>query len=182
MIRSYRYLRLAATFHRYRCASTVSRAFLLAVSKTALTSSALSINNLAASRSRLTDTYAAEACLGVSNVPIRRFLYPQFLYPQLILAWNVPDDVFWTPRGRPRSSGTNLFFGMIPPTASTAFFWASSNIATTWSAPHEDSLALSISFRTVVYAVEACSRVSNVPIWRNLPSQYILDWNLPVGF
>ena len=112
----------------YHCVAwTISKAFFLASSNLAFASSAPNVDNLASSRSFLTDIYAAEACSGVSNVPTWRVLWPHH-----ISDLNFSYGSFRTPRGRLRFSGTN------PPNDSRAFFLATSTKSFNSLVPHDD--------------------------------------------
>ena len=64
----------------------------------------------------------------------------------------------------------------------TAFFLAAKNKAFTLSAPSAARSTWMHFSCTNIHAAEACSGVSNVPIWRVLPPHLVLDANLPGDF
>ena len=72
-----------------------------------------------------------------------------------------------------------FFLGRGPPTASTAFFWAASKIVSASSVLRIDGLNSARSYFTDTYAAEACSEVSNVPMYRSLPFHRVFVSNFP---
>ena len=87
-----------------------------------------------------------------------------------ILDTNLRDEFIYM------ASRSSLFS---PPNVSSAFFLAESNKAFFSSALSGDRLLPARSFFADIYAAEACSELSNEPMYRPLPPQYILAVKFP---